>query len=169
MTIHKVLIPLDGSEWSRQVVPHVCRVLSPTDYDVILFRAADKPADVLAASPLELVFGSMLQSNFGTVPDTERAQHPMYTSQAWERTEAALKDELRAAARVLQDAGYKVSIEVRFGDPAEEIVACVQGQDIDLVVMATHGRTGLKRFVLGSVAEQVLRSLDVPVILVRPV
>ena len=57
---------------------------------------------------------------------------------------------------------------VRFGDPAAEIANLVKTAQVDLVAMASHGRTGIRQFVLGSVAEQVLRSVDVPVLIVRP-
>lgn len=169
MAMHKVLIPLDGSEFSRQAVPLVRHLFSPADYQVILLRAADEPVGVMAAPPRDVVVGTMFIPAYRSELDAERAKHPIYASQACETKVAALKDELREEARLLQYAGYQVSLEVRLGDPVEEIAACVQDQAVDIVVMATHGRSGLKRFVLGSVAEQVLRNLDIPVMLVRPV
>ena len=57
---------------------------------------------------------------------------------------------------------------LRFGDPAGVIANFVKAAHVDLVAMATHGRTGIRQFALGSVAEQVLRIVDVPVLLVRP-
>jgi nucleotide-binding universal stress UspA family protein len=65
-------------------------------------------------------------------------------------------------------AGYIVSVVVRFGDPAQQIVAFAQEQAVDLVVMATHGRTGLQHLMLGSVAADVLRRLTSPIMLVHP-
>ena len=142
MGTYRILVPLDGSAFSRQALDHVRRLFSPTDYEVILFRAAEEPAGVVAAPPRDVLVGGKLMSMYQSVLDAERAQHPIFASQAWETTVAALKDELHADARILRDAGFKVSADVRFGDPAEEIVACVEDQGIDFVVMATHGRTG---------------------------
>jgi nucleotide-binding universal stress UspA family protein len=53
------------------------------------------------------------------------------------------------------------------GDPADEIVACAVGTSADAIVMGTHGWSGLKHFVMGSVAESVLRSAPCPVVVVR--
>jgi nucleotide-binding universal stress UspA family protein len=70
-------------------------------------------------------------------------------------------------AKRLQDAGAHAEGKVRYGDPVEEILDHVGWDHIDLIAMATHGRTGLRRVVLGSVAEQVLRRAPVPMLLVR--
>jgi universal stress protein A len=58
-------------------------------------------------------------------------------------------------------------IQVVTGDPATSIIAVAREQDVDLIVMATHGRTGLSHFFLGSVAERVVRESPVPVMTVR--
>jgi nucleotide-binding universal stress UspA family protein len=57
---------------------------------------------------------------------------------------------------------------VRFGDPAEEIAALARCANVDIVAMATHGQTGLRHLLIGSVAEHVLRDLTIPVLLIRP-
>ena len=57
---------------------------------------------------------------------------------------------------------------VAFGDPALEIIDFVGREGIDMVAMTTHGRSGLQHMLLGSVAENVLRGLNVPVLLIRP-
>ena len=63
--------------------------------------------------------------------------------------------------------GVPIEIVVRKGEVAESILQAVEELQIDLVVMATHGRSGIQRVVYGSVAEQVLRGSDRPVLLVR--
>jgi nucleotide-binding universal stress UspA family protein len=62
----------------------------------------------------------------------------------------------------------QIDVEVRTGEPVSEVVALATEKNVDLILMATHGRTGLERVLLGSVAGAVLRSSDVPVVLVRP-
>jgi universal stress protein A len=57
---------------------------------------------------------------------------------------------------------------VRFGNPASEIKKFAEEEQVDLVVLATHGRTGLKLMVMGSVAEKVVRLSNIPVLAVKP-
>lgn len=57
---------------------------------------------------------------------------------------------------------------VRCGNPAEEIAAFAKDEHVDLIVMATHGRTGLAHMLMGSVAERVVRESNVPVLTVKP-
>jgi nucleotide-binding universal stress UspA family protein len=66
----------------------------------------------------------------------------------------------------LAEAGRTVKRQIRTGHPGEEIIAEVERGDMDLVIMSSHGRTGLARATLGSVADRVLRSAPVPVLLV---
>jgi nucleotide-binding universal stress UspA family protein len=67
----------------------------------------------------------------------------------------------------LKKKGLKVDRHVRYGNDAEEILDHAAEKDIDIVAMTTHGRSGVKRFLLGSVAEKVLRHSPKPVFLVR--
>jgi len=72
-----------------------------------------------------------------------------------------------AAAARARDAGVAATGAVATGSPHSEIVDYVDEAGIDLVVMGTHGRTGLERYLLGSVTEKVVRTADVPVLTVR--
>jgi nucleotide-binding universal stress UspA family protein len=84
-----------------------------------------------------------------------------------ETAEAYLRDvRLRLEADGLEF--FQIDVEVRTGEPASEIVGIATEKQADLILMATHGRTGLERVVLGSVAGTVLRSSSVPLVLVRP-
>lgn len=76
---------------------------------------------------------------------------------------------LERQAGPLAGKGVRVRTEVRRGDPAEEIVAATRDARADLIAMTTRGRGGLARLMLGSVAEAVLRTADVPVFLLRHV
>ncbi|MBK8049047.1 MAG: universal stress protein [Anaerolineales bacterium] len=81
---------------------------------------------------------------------------------------AELAEEMRTDADYLREQGFTVKIDVHFGDPAQRIVQYVNDEQVKLVAMATHGRSGLSRLVLGSVAERVLRGASIPVLLLRP-
>ena len=73
-----------------------------------------------------------------------------------------------ARARVTTAGVADVEISVWYGPPVEAIVEAARFRKADLIVMSSHGRSGLGRLVLGSVAESVLRSTSVPILLIRP-
>jgi nucleotide-binding universal stress UspA family protein len=81
---------------------------------------------------------------------------------------AAAERALLPEVQALEQAGYRVSVMIQCGDPTQTIVEVAAREAVDLVAMATHGRAGLRRLVLGSVTEAVLRELTVPVLLVHP-
>ncbi|HEV8585846.1 MAG TPA: universal stress protein [Methylomirabilota bacterium] len=79
------------------------------------------------------------------------------------------EDYLAGVAARLRDAGaLEVETSVWYGPPAEAIADAARYRKADLIVMSTHGRSGLGRLVLGSVAESVLRSTSTPILLLRP-
>lgn len=167
MTTHKVLIPLDGSEFSRQIVPSALRFLRSDDTEIILLRVAPLPEGITGPPPRQAVAEVWGAPAYESERDLELAQHPIYRTQVWSSLEAALGDELQAEARPLREAGYRVTTAVRFGHPAEEIVTVARDESVDLVAMVTHARSGLSRVVRGSVAEEVLHGVSVPVMLIR--
>jgi nucleotide-binding universal stress UspA family protein len=75
---------------------------------------------------------------------------------------------LQRTAAKLKEQNLTVTWEVTQGDAASAIVNAARQNGCDLIVMATHGHSGLRRLVLGSVADQVLRDAHVPLLLVRP-
>lgn len=77
-------------------------------------------------------------------------------------------DRLAHIAAQLTEGGIKVESVVRRGEAGDELVRQIRAQRADLVIIRTHGRTGLERVVLGSIAERVLSQSSVPVLLVRP-
>ncbi|MER3439416.1 MAG: hypothetical protein C4346_18505, partial [Chloroflexota bacterium] len=76
---------------------------------------------------------------------------------------------MREVAHPLIERGYHVTTEVRPGRPAEAIVQAATELGVDLIAMTTHGRSGWHRFLMGSVAECVLRISPVPLFLIRPI
>jgi nucleotide-binding universal stress UspA family protein len=89
-----------------------------------------------------------------------------------EHAEDAWRQEMQAylnhVATPLREAGIEVDCHMTLGDPAELINAAVAEENIGLIIMSTHGRTGVPRWVYGSVAHKVLRLAECPLILVRP-
>jgi nucleotide-binding universal stress UspA family protein len=138
--IGKILAPLDGSAAAEAVLPYVERIATATNSRVFLLAAVDKPRD----------WGE------DTGGDLKGERH---------EAETYLR---RIQARLASATGGDVEIEVVASAPAEGILgACEKGQ-ADLVAMATHGRSGVARWVLGSVATKVLHATHTPMLVVRP-
>jgi nucleotide-binding universal stress UspA family protein len=78
------------------------------------------------------------------------------------------RDHLAGAAERIAAQGVKVAIRVVVGEPAEIITAVAAEIGADLIVMATHGHSGMRHVIMGSVTEDVIRRGDTPVLLVRP-
>jgi nucleotide-binding universal stress UspA family protein len=167
MTKTKILIALDGSAWSRQILTPIRRLLTPADHELVLLRVAELPTGIVGAPPRP-VSASWMTSMYESQRDIEYALHPIYDSQLEANERAAIELTLLPDQQLLRRDGYSVTSMVRFGDPAEEIGNLARSADIDIVAMATHGQAGLRRLLMGSVAEQVLRDLTIPVLLMRP-
>jgi nucleotide-binding universal stress UspA family protein len=144
----KVLIPIDDAAFSRQVLTQVTNLLEPSHHELIFLRVAPEPSMV----------------EFGEPGDPDLT---IYVDQQEVSLAAEFASEMLPHRQALQNAGFHVFTTMRFGDPANEIERFVDEQDIDLVAMTTHGRTGLDRLVFGSVAEHVLHHTEVPVLLYR--
>jgi len=98
------------------------------------------------------------------------ADSPMPTKMEAEETEKAAsrnRDALEAISTPLREAGITVSHHVRLGYPDDGILAAAKEFDVDLIVTGTHGRTGLSRFFLGSIAEKVVRLAETNVLVSR--
>jgi nucleotide-binding universal stress UspA family protein len=93
--------------------------------------------------------------------DREPRGHAHYTE------EEALKA-LREFVKSSVSSGLNVNTVVRRGTPAEEIIRYAEQEGVDLIVIATHGRTGLRHIVMGSVAERIVRLSNIPVLSVKP-
>jgi nucleotide-binding universal stress UspA family protein len=167
MTKTKVLIALDGSAWSRQILTPIRKLLPPADHEIVLLRVAQLPAGIVGAPPRPVAAGWM-STMYENQRDLEYSLHPIYDSQQESNERAALEMTLLPDQQLLRRGGYVVSSVVRFGEPAEEIVDLARCASVDMVAMATHGQTGLRHLLMGSVAEEVLRELSIPVLLMRP-
>lgn len=142
-TTRKILVPLDGSEASEGILPVAQRLAGTRDLTVVLFKVID-PLDLAA------------MGEASTRPDELMA----HRAQDAER-------HLAKVAEPLQETGLRVECVVGFGRAAEAIAALAGRERVDLIVMATHGRSGLSRLLMGSVAAEVLRRAPVPVLLFK--
>lgn len=142
----------------------IARVLVPTDFSgpsEEAWKAACRLARALGAE-LILVHVFVEPSLFSEGPFSgERVREVYATSRAW--IEKAL-EELAGAAR---DQGIAVRVMVRDGAAHREILALAAYEHADLIVIGTHGRGGLERALIGSVADRVIRLAPCPVLSVR--
>jgi nucleotide-binding universal stress UspA family protein len=135
----KILVPLDGSELAESIIPYVEDLASTHKARIVLLRVA------LAHT---LPGQDEIKAEVEAVRDAE--------------------DYLKKVEEGLKKKGFTVESHVRYGKDAEEIVDFCKEPDIDAVAMFTHGRTGVGRWLLGSVAEKVVRHCPLPVVLFRP-
>jgi nucleotide-binding universal stress UspA family protein len=139
----KMLIPLDGSELSEVVFPYAKELAGRLGLDVILLHVH---------SPEEGEKAPLHRAYIERKAEVIKRQSE----------EVQQKIGIRPGAKPVQ-----VQCELAVGYPAEEILRYADENDIDLILMATHGRSGIRRWVMGSVADKVLQASQVPVWLVR--
>jgi nucleotide-binding universal stress UspA family protein len=108
---------------------------------------------------------------FAAMMPIVRADHPEVTVlYVFENPEASYDPPARLAksCHALRASGVDARLLTRDGKPAEEIVRLAKAQNMDLIVLSTHGRSGIARAVLGSVVEEVIRHAETPVLVTRP-
>jgi nucleotide-binding universal stress UspA family protein len=168
----KILVTLDRSPLSESVLEPVLRLARPVGADVQLLTVVrpsavrETPPDraVRDIYPVATPTGSLLRlKTLGEiVPHASEDRE-----QAVERLEAEAQDYLRQQALALP--GLAVTGVVLFDeDPAGAIAAYARREQVGLIAMATHGRTGLSHLLAGSVCERVIRTGVAPVMVVRP-
>jgi len=137
MRVDKVLVPLDGSALAEAAMWKAAEMVNGGT--VSLLRAAEAHT-LPGADPVEAQVSAVREA----------------------------EEYLASAAQRLERRGVKnVQTHVWYGPPAAAIVEASQAQNVDLIVMSTHGRSGLGRLILGSVAESVLRGTRTPILVVR--
>lgn len=137
--LQKILLPLDGSPLAESVLPTVRELAQPFGAALTLLRV------------IPPYLGPSMRAE-EKISARDRAEVEAY---------------LRTTQQALQEAGIGVETVVRVGDPAQEILNYAEAGEIDLIALATHGRTGLSRWLIGSVAEKILRGSTLPVLLYR--
>jgi nucleotide-binding universal stress UspA family protein len=146
---HKILIPLDGSELAECSLEHAKAIVQGCNVaDVIVFRVIE-PLSAQTTSALAQVGDNFIRK-------------------AEERNQQDAKDYVLKVKNNLKTQGIGSQAVTVEGRAADEILSYTGKNNIDLIVMSTHGRTGLSHFFFGSVAEKVSRHSRVPVLLLAP-
>jgi nucleotide-binding universal stress UspA family protein len=147
-TLRSVVVPLDGSELAERVLPAVAELAKRLTLEVVLFRAYSLPKSALAVDP------------------------EAHLLVADEQLISAMRDEavayLEKKAEEMKRSGVdKTRYIAEYGLAADEIIALARKTPDNFIAMSTHGRSGVKRWVLGSVTETVVRHSGDPVLVIR--
>ena len=144
----KILVCLDGSKLAEQILPYAAEQAVRFGSNLVLLQVVS-----LASIPAP----TGIESVPVAVPNDQLAE-----------AEAAAKDYLEGLALPLREKGLTVQCVTLIGHPAESIISHAEENRFDLVALATHGRSGLKRLVFGSVADRVIRKSGLPILLIKP-
>jgi nucleotide-binding universal stress UspA family protein len=139
MNLRKILVPLDGSVFAEAALEEAAELAGDKHATLMLLRAAEA-------------------TTFPGVDPTEAEVQVVQEAEQYLDQLAA-----RLAARGIKD----VETSVWYGPPDAAIVEAARARKPDLIVMSTHGRSGLGRLIVGSVAESVLRGTRTPILLLR--
>jgi nucleotide-binding universal stress UspA family protein len=148
MNYQHVIVPLDGSELAESVLPHLEAVASNCQITTVEL--------VRAVPPLEMHY---------------KAAFPLDARQENQLNAAAIKEAenyLQKIKAKLDASRMTVTAKVLPGQVADVLVSYIEKSNADLLLIATHGRSGPSRWVWGSTAERLLHSICIPVFMVRP-
>ena len=147
--IKTIVVPLDGSELAESVLPHVEALAKQ--------RGSERAAIILFT-----ICETML------LPSYYPPDMPLNWDDHLARCKRINKEYLDKVEKRLKKSGLNVRYDILSGNPASEIINYTQNYPNSLVVMATHGRSGPSRLILGSVAQKVLLGIPNPLFIVRP-
>ncbi len=153
LPVGKILVPLDGTKLAELVLPHVeqlAKQWSAGPVEVVLLRVCEPP---------------VVSSDY---PPTMPLSWEEHVKQELGECKLVSRPYLSEVKKRLRDSGLKVSTEVPCGKTADEIIDYAKKNNISLVAMMTHSRSGISRWAYGSVAEKVVLGAYTPVFLVRP-
>jgi nucleotide-binding universal stress UspA family protein len=158
--LKKLLLPSDFSVSGMISEEWALRLASHGTEEVILVHAVENPLlDIYDPDKAEIDLRKIME---------ESRQHPPRSAQPfWDHAHKVAHAKLTHIRQQFLGAQLQVELVVREGPAGEDILKVAEQKDVDLIVMATHGRTGVRRFVLGSVAEKVVRTASCPVLAVR--
>jgi nucleotide-binding universal stress UspA family protein len=147
-------------QWKRIVVPH--------DFSPSANRAAALARDEAKTHGGEMILLHVVDLPAGYGPETTLLVATNETPVGMrEYAIRSATDHLRDLAERLEADGVDVSVFVRVGKPVDEILRFASEHEADVIVMGTHGRTGLMHLIAGSVAERVVRGSPIPVMTIR--
>ncbi len=144
--VKRILVPLDGSRIGEAAIPHAEELAGALGAEVEFFQVLELPV---------VVSGRFIDGEFQVTPQKIRKR---------KASGIAYLDDV---GKTLKERGIRTSAAVVSGSPAEEIMRWSEERAIDLIAISTHGRSGIGRWVFGSVTDKVMHTGDTPVLIVR--
>jgi nucleotide-binding universal stress UspA family protein len=151
----KILVPLDGSKLAESVLPHVESVVKGCSSPEVVFVRVVEPVQIPVGAAAD---GSVVYNKADATRDKKKIDSLNIES---------AKEYLN---ELVQKAGYgnaQVSSVVLSGDVAKSLADYADKNSVDLIIISTHGRSGISRMVWGSIADKIMRNTCVPVFMVR--
>jgi nucleotide-binding universal stress UspA family protein len=142
----KILLAIDGSRFSDAAVDAVIRNAPPPDTDVRVFHVVETPSLMISR---------------------EMRAHDPHLKELWQETRQQAEAMVKRTAERVRAKGFRVSTAVESGDAKSRILGAAKKWGADLIVLGSHGRRGVERFLMGSVAESVTRYASCSVAVVR--
>ena len=179
MKLKRILVPIDGSSFSKAILVKICQLFDPLQYQLNLLRVSPVPDihTVIPDSSKTLSYMSGIDewshfSDWQPVIDSGNKQlipkhQPMF-EELVSGIKIGLVEELNSSITFCENQGFDVNAYVRFGKTCDEITYFAESKEIDFIAMCTHNRKGVERTLLGSVAQTVLDSTFIPVLMMRP-
>ncbi len=142
----KIIVPIDGSGWSERAIPHAVDIAQNNDAEVILLHVFKPPASDYVG---EIALAGQDESLMALRED--------------------MKQKLMALRGQVRSEGVDVRVQFIEGVGVAGIICdFINEENADLVVMSSHGRTGVTRWLFGSVAHKVMQEVNIPVMIIRP-
>lgn len=144
--LQRLLIPLDGSTWAESALPQAQALAQASGAQILLLQ----------------VIQSLDEGNQKILFKDKAQVDALYKNWC-----AGAEKYLCKVVQGIREAGISTDYQVLFGDPDKVICNTVTDESVDLIVMSTHGRSGLSRWYYGSVANKVMRNVTAPLLLLR--
>lgn len=142
----KIVVPIDGSGWSERAIPHAVDIARSNGSEIILLHVFRPPA-------------------YEYTDQIALAGQDEQLHQVREQ----VKQYLMGLRGTLRGEGVDCRVQFIEGTGVASLICdYINQEDVDLVVMSSHGRSGLRRFIFGSIAERILQGVNVPVLVIRP-
>jgi nucleotide-binding universal stress UspA family protein len=154
----RLLVPLDGSRFGSRALQVAIMVAKQFSAEIILIQVVKRAIPVTATA--------VMPPGTASPEATEIAIRAALEEQ--ERTTVRARRYLSGKVRGINHHNIKSSYQVLVGKPAESIMEFANEKNMDLVVMTTHGKSGIKRAIMGSVADTVIRESGKPVLVINP-
>ena len=146
---NKIMVPLDGSELAECVIPYVEDFIDQGEVELVVFVRVVK----------RFINPSSFDDSLTYIPED------------WSKLETERKfsaeNYLKKVVSQLKQNGVKFKTEVLVGRIGDSLIDYIKANDFDLIIIATHGRSGLSRWVIGSVADKILSASHIPVLMIR--